>query len=368
MFGLARLLFAPSALGLAVACTGPVLPSRSSAARSARPVAASLSARPPLSTPSAERALGASAELVGTEPLAVVPPDSLPTIAPALAKELGPSGRAKLEVAMSVCAASVRHKGGKLQVGCRACPPFQADTGPDGKIAIDPKPDAEFYELEALYSGSFSKAGATEMAAVFSGCESHAENWGGTLLVERRGSVWVATDYRSGFHPLDCHPFRPPDGHDLLVCRWETDHQSYVNWQLASYDFAVKNDTDPEAGYVTLLSFGDNSYSECWGDKQPRLVVGEIGDFRVEPARARRPAQVVVKVILANEPQTPGYWAVCKKMLASESTRGPSPHSALKLQKTELVLVWGGQTFAADPPSTATLHRYAPAQACESCP
>src|SRR6187399_805168 len=112
----------------------------------------------------------------------VIPPEKLPDFDPKWVQALGADGVQKLEIAASVCAAALKHDAGKLRVGCRACPPFDSTSGPDGQIVVDPQQD--FYEVEAVYLGSFTRTGAREAAAVMLGCEPHAGNFGGTLLVE----------------------------------------------------------------------------------------------------------------------------------------------------------------------------------------
>jgi hypothetical protein len=108
----------------------------------------------------------------------VVPPEQLPAFAPALVRSLGAEGVRRLQIAASLCPAAVVHDARKLRVGCRTCPPFDATTGPDGKVVVDPPPQDEFYELEGLCDGSFSAPGRSETAALFRGCESHADNFG----------------------------------------------------------------------------------------------------------------------------------------------------------------------------------------------
>src|SRR5207244_8448597 len=104
------------------------------------------------------------------------------------------------------------------------------------------------------------------------------------------------------------------------------------------------------------LELGDNTFTECWGEKDHRLVVGELGAFRVEAAAAGRPARLLANVVLANQPQTAAYWSLCKKMLATEGS-GPDPHSVLKLQKAQLVFNWNGTTFVLDRSSISLLHK-----------
>jgi hypothetical protein len=266
-----------------------------------------------------------------------------PDFDPALVQALGAEGLQKLQIAASVCPAAVVHDHGKLRVVCRACPPFEASSGPDGTVALDPPRGDGLYELESVQLGAFTKPGAVEAAAVFAGCEPHSGNGGGTLLVSRSDQVWIQKSYRSGFHPAHCQAFRRADARDILVCLWETDHQSSAHWMLDSYDFLLGDDEHPEHGWWNLLTVDDDSVSECWGD-QPRVTADAITDFRVTAPGPGQAPGLVVSLRLARGAKTAAYRARCK---ALEKPDGPPVNAAAVLPAVskQLILLWDGATF-----------------------
>jgi hypothetical protein len=288
----------------------------------------------------------------------VVPPEHLPEFDPALVRSLGTEGVRKLEVAASMCPAAVVHDAGKLRVGCRTCPPFDASTGPDGKVVVDPPQDDEFYELEALFDGSFTAPAKSQTAAVFRGCESHAENFGGTLLAERSGAVWVQKSYRSGFHPASCRTFSKGDAQDMLVCLWETDHQSSVHWLLDTYDFNAGDDEHPENGWNNLLTVDDDSIPGCWNRRssKSRVTADKITNYVVQPGTAQSPPRVVVRVRFARGPASATYRAQCARLDKSKEVIDLG--ATLKSETRDLVLVWDGKGFIADAHTKATMKQF----------
>ena len=309
-----------------------------------------------------------------TTPGPVVPPEHLPDFDAALVRSLGTDGLRKLEVAASMCPAAVLHGADKLRVGCRACPPFDASTGPDGKVVIDPPDGGEFYELEKLVEGHFTEPSQPQLAAVFTGCESHADNWGGTLLAERSGAVWVQKSYRSGFHPASCKTFRKPDAHDILICTWETDHQSSAHWLLDTYDFKLGDSEHPENGWNNLLTVDDNSISGCL--ERPShggpITADKITSFVTQPGTAQSPPKLVVTVRFARGPITAAFRTQCAKLA---KTKTPVDLGAtIKSETRDLVLVWDGKNFVPDANSRSTMKRFGlaieepatPAKPCSS--
>jgi hypothetical protein len=283
----------------------------------------------------------------------VIPPEHLPEFDPALVRSLGPEGVRKLEVAASICPAAVLHDAGKLRVGCRTCPPFDASTGPDGQVVIDPPLGGGFYELENLFDGNFTEPGKSQIAAAFTGCEPHVGNWGGTLLAERQGAVWVQKSYRSGFHPASCKSFRKPDSRDILVCLWETDHQSFVHWLLDTYDFSIGDELHPENGWDNLLTLDDNSVSGCWNDKTHLSVItaNKIIDFALQPVTPSLPPKLVVTVQFAHGHATPAYLAQCAKLNRDGEMKPKRPlnlAATLKSESRKLTLDWDGKRFMPD--------------------
>jgi hypothetical protein len=246
--------------------------------------------------------------------------DVLSGVAPALRSALGPAGIEKLEVAASVCAAAVRGKGDKARVGCRSCPPFDGTQGSTRHVAILDEPGAsgvatsDFFELELVLSGSFSRAGAKEAAAVFDGCEPHSENWGGTLLVEWKGSAWAPVSYRSGFHPAECVVVPASGLHDVLVCSWGSTHQGHTVWLLDVYDFTRGDSAQPERGWDRLLTLRDDALASCWDDGDPTISVGSIDRLSVS-APGASPTRVLVDVSFGSERKTTNVKAECRAAL-----------------------------------------------------
>jgi len=346
---------------LATGCLGHKSASHSSGVK-AHPAATVMVQQdvPPPSpgVPGSEGRLASTKNPTAIDP--VVPPEHLPEFSASLVRELGAEGLRKLEVAASVCQAAVVHDGRKLRVGCRACPPFDISTGPDAQVAVDGL--GEFYELETLISGSFSEPGKSQAAAVFAGCESHAENFGGTLLVERKGDVWVHASYRSGFHPTSCKTFARPDRRDVLICTWTTDHQGIVHFMLDSYDFNAGDESHPENGWDHLLTLDDNSVSGCW-DREPKgkvMTADRIVDFAVTPATSSAAGGLGVIVQFARGPISHAFVAKCSELsrnTLNEAVRPVNLAGLLKPQARTLTLVWDGRQFALDPSSTAIMRQ-----------
>jgi len=279
----------------------------------------------------------------------VIPPEKLPDFEPEWLRALGAEGVRKLEVAASVCSAALKHDAGKLQVGCRACPPFDRATGPDGRVVVDPQ--EEFYEIEAVYPGSFTRTGAREAAVVMAGCEPHAGNYGGTLLVEWAGGVWLNKSYRSGFHPSECKLFGLAEARDILVCRWETDHQSHGHEMLDTYDFTLGSEEAPDTGWERVLSLDDSSYVACFDPPEQRreIVADHIRAFHIEAPKQGAPARLVVDARFSHSARTARYDAWCRELLrAMETDQRVDQRGVLNFTPRRLIFEWKGDRFEAD--------------------
>jgi hypothetical protein len=90
-----------------------------------------------------------------------------------------------LEVLATVCAGKVRSHALKHgeSYGCGGCPSFTSFTGQPASQGDEPD-----FELRSLLKGAFTRPGANQTLAEFFGCEPHASNFGGTLLLEGSGS------------------------------------------------------------------------------------------------------------------------------------------------------------------------------------
>jgi hypothetical protein len=277
---------------------------------------------------------------------------------PTLVMRLGPAGAEKLAIATSVCAAAVSERDGALRVGCRSCPPFDASSGADGRLAeLDARPETEFFELESVYRGSFMRPGADEAAAVFAGCEPHSSNWGGTLLVERSGNTWQQSSYRSGFRPRDCRTFRMPEsGRDLLVCRWDTGNQGYRHTLLDTYDFAAGSAEEPLTGWTNLLALEDNSHPTCSdGELKRPIVVERLRHFTLSGATSGSPG-LSVETLLWKGERTADHANFCDRL--QDSAQAADAVFTPALAPHTLDFAWNGSTFAPDARTQALIDRF----------
>ncbi len=304
----------------------------------------------------------AAPEVVAEEPVAeepvaeeedgpVVPPSELPQPTTELAKALGPTGLRTLEVASSLCGAAVRRTAKGVAVGCRSCPPFTKKYGPDGTIGEVAKGD-EFYELEHVTYGAFSRAGADEVAATFSGCEPYAGNYGGTMLAARKapGSpVWVAQRYYSGAHPSRCEPLALRDGRQLLVCKWTTGKQTTSHFLLV-YDFEGPPEEAADVGSAAF-ELADNSFSMCLGAPPGYSVTtGDIDRFTIVPS-PDAVGKVLLDVRFGAALPTKAFAASCQRVFDSDEAVDIT--SWIPTRKHRLALIWNGSSFVLDPPSAA---------------
>jgi hypothetical protein len=92
-------------------------------------------------------------------------------------------------------------------VGCAVCPSYTAEPSQTDGLSVN-----------NLIYGHFSASGADELLIDTDGCESHAEGFGGGLLLLRVGQRgWRRELYQSSIRLDDCLVF-PGTGRDRLVC------------------------------------------------------------------------------------------------------------------------------------------------------
>lgn len=167
------------------------------------------------------------------------------------------------------CEPALSRNGGRLSAGCACCPPFDACA---------PRADGRRFVLDTVYplrsevEGAFTQPAVHETAAVFFGCESHAENFGGTLVVGATASGTERRVYRSGVGGQPCRAARRPDGRDWLVCQTADAHQGVGRASVVAVDLAASGD-DPASSQL-LLDGVDNLLSVCtWTDADPPPVI-----------------------------------------------------------------------------------------------
>lgn len=297
-------------------------------------------------------------------PLPPPPPVVTARAAPAPAPVQEPidpaADAAKLSVVRSLCKAAIKHDKDRVLVGCRSCPPFEGE-GTDGIVAVDP-PD--FWPLETLVRGSFSRPGADEVAAIFEGCEPHAANYGGTLFATKTATGYAATTYASGLHPEHCETYRRKDGRDLLVCRWSDAHQSTAFTQVLAYDLTRATADDPLKGWSALATVSRNDYAVCWGvSPEVGVVQGKLLGFHFEDRNRDGLPDLVVDLTHRRTPLSPALDKRVQKACADAQAKNPDdprvdvPALVGEPAKETLELIFDGQGFRPTTKTAAILKR-----------
>jgi hypothetical protein len=223
---------------------------------------------------------------------------------------------------------------------------------PNGTVAMNPE---TFYALRTFVPGSFTRPGATQIAATLDGCEPHSSNYGGTLVAEKRGGSWARIRYDSGVHPDSCLPYRRGDGRDVLVCRWGDGHQSYWHDRIFSYDFTLGTEDEVAKNFEEIVSMDDDSIPGCMGvPRGDDVRAGQVDRFDLRDEDGDSAPELVVEVSQIRGKPNKAYQALCKKMSEALDTNGPEVDvkTALgKRQKFRLVYAYDGTKFV---PSKAT--------------
>lgn len=128
-------------------------------------------------------------------------------------------------------------------------------------------------ELVGVTRGHFLSTSSDDAALSTIGCEPHAANYGGTILLTRQTGSWSMVWYRAGADTSKCHKVTVENPREILVCVGTYGGQGYFSTALDVEDLAAGE----ERGF---LSVSDNTGAmECGtnfrGDRVP-LVRGGI--------------------------------------------------------------------------------------------
>jgi hypothetical protein len=309
----------------------------------------------------------APAAPIATAPPAPLPASSAPPPAPGLgsAREREPEGEpaptirdrrllASLARLERYCEPALSRNGGRLSAGCACCPPFDACA---------PRADGRRFLLDAVYplrtevEGAFTEAGVHETAGVFFGCESHAENFGGTLVVGATASGTERRVYRSGVNGQPCQAVRRPDGRDWLVCQTTDAHQGTGRVSVVAVDLAG----DDPGSFQLLLDGVDNLVSVCtWTDTDPppAIALSNVA-FRVRDVDGDGWSDVEITARVRRGMRTPALARAC----AAWNARAPvgpaqAPYWAIgPARPVQLEFRMEGNLFVPIPDTRETLEK-----------
>ena len=88
-----------------------------------------------------------------------------------------------------------------------ACPKFTGSPG-----------HREDWHVASVIHGHFLSPTSDDAALAVLGCESHALDFRGTVLLTRHLNRWQMVWYKAGVHTEECHKRLLADSRDILVC------------------------------------------------------------------------------------------------------------------------------------------------------
>ena len=278
--------------------------------------------RPPLKTPALSTAAVPKQEHVSkaADPTSTSAEASTgPRMLDAAPADLPPQIAEHVAFLSDICPVALHYDselGSGVVAGCRTCPPFEGPgAAPDGKIAVDGE---DFFQLELLVSGHFTRAQADQRLAVFNGCEPHSDNWGGSVLAESSAGHFKSLSYASGIRPQRCKPYRRSDGRDLALCEFTDAHQALGTDSLASLDFSAAPPKMQE-----LLSLA--SYDGCSAEAGATRAIDEsISDFEFG-TQAVKSSILTVHVERITHALNAEYAKYCERRAESETPIEPPP-------------------------------------------
>ena len=288
----------------------------------------------PLSTQARPSPAARASEVAAA--VTVATPLPLPTV-PAEAREAA-------ELLRNVCqmGAPLNPMPGELSFGCVCCAPFDGCKPSDPPVVAD---ESVYFPHQTI-SGAFTSAGADQRVMPMWGCETHAENYGGTVLLERGTDGFVLHRYISGLSANQCWPVRRVDGRDLLVCTRSDVHQGTAEQNLFVSDLTA---SDAQIfATPALLYVSDDEMSGCWSERGRDVSSTEMAVPRLSTRAGH--VELTVELDVREGKVTAPYLARCKELQESPDDapsdpkrrprtllRGHTEHVAFRFNGTKFV-------------------------------
>ncbi|WP_174763541.1 MULTISPECIES: hypothetical protein [unclassified Anabaena] len=236
-----------------------------------------------------------------------------------------PSQKNAITLMQSICGAgNITQEKGKIV--CKKCPLFTSYN--DGTAT-----------LTSVVYGSFTKAGSREALVDLGGCEPHAGNWGGSVLLRRTNNGWSRIRYEQGLRSNSCLKISNKTGRDSLVCEVSYMGQGYFSQRLDKLEIG-----STKTSSTKILSVGSNTAS-C----RPPFYDVEIKDFALRNTNQDKRADLVVKLTEARE--------------AKGITRSSDDQCEPQLPKPklhQLTFLYNGQSFRATPATAKLIKQLEP--------
>jgi hypothetical protein len=120
-------------------------------------------------------------------------------------------------------------------------------------------------DLHTVIHGSFTFPGVEEAVASFEGCEGHATEFGGSVLLSKVHGSWVMVDYTPGLITSACQTYRLKTGRDLLLCEGEDHHMAGASQWISVCDFSKEQPARCRSLFYVLDTRVACGNSAVWG-------------------------------------------------------------------------------------------------------
>jgi hypothetical protein len=206
-------------------------------------------------------------------------------------------------------------------------------------------------QIDVVIRGSFTSPSAAEALADYKGCEPHAGNFGGSVLLRRQGAGWERVAFLPGLRSATCLRLPRPDGADALACysSWSGQSEEDGAFDLLRFDATGK-----------LVSTAVRRFSAVfWNPQLCRR--GEAGHEQAfesfdawsrTPASGGRPLRLVVRVKVESF-AVPRFCASAPDDAAEDNpifARFAAWRRSHE-RSTELTLTWNGSSLSPAAPA-----------------
>lgn len=191
-------------------------------------------------------------------------------------KSPSPSPAQAATLLQSICPRSAQPADSKTPgslPGCKSCPDFTTDGALQPGLAIH-----DFFGIQTIIRGSFTAPGAVEAVASFEGCEPHAENFGGSILLTKSGDSWSMVRYMQALITTECRDYRLENGRDLLLCEEEDRHPQESRQTISVIDFSKQKPAPGQSVFGIVNTSGANRPTAVWGSIESAELVDRNGD------------------------------------------------------------------------------------------
>ena len=166
------------------------------------------------------------------------------------------------------------------------------------------------WSFSAVTRGHFLAPQSDDAVISTDGCETHADNFGGSILLTRRSGVWTMLWYKPGVPTARCHKVSLSTGREILVCMGVAGGMGAHSTQLYTEDLTKPVATLMAEGSEPFFSAFDNT-ATCAEDRPDSVTRSVIDRVEFVPAPSG-PARITVTASYGKKSRTPAEIRACE--------------------------------------------------------